>query len=132
MWGAFIGAPVTFGEIMSNKFALKAWAEPLRSAAFGSITGTLAPLGSPFAYPARVVFFTNGTDATIYLSWNSTSNMFALLPGSSLSLDLTTNKSFDDGLYMAIGTQAYIAYESAPTDGTVYLSLVYGTSGVTQ
>ena len=117
---------------MSNKFALKAWAEPLRSVAFGSITGTLAPMGTPFVFPTRVVFFTNGTDAIINLSWNATAPMFALLPGSSLSLDLTTNKSFDDGLYMAIGTQAYISYVSAPTDGSVYLSVVYGTSGVTQ
>ena len=117
---------------MSNKFALKAWAEPLRSAAFGSITGSLTALGAPFAYPTRVLFFSNGTDATIYLSFNSSNNMFALLAGASLTLDVTTNKSFDDGLYFAIGTQAYVAYASAPTSGSVYLSVVYGTTGVTQ
>ncbi len=116
---------------MSNKYALKAWAEPLRSAAFGSITGSLTALGSPFVYPTRVLFFTNDTDAVIYLSLNGEDNMFALISGTSLTLDVTTNKSFDDGLYFAIGTQAYIAYATAPTLGNVYLSVVYGTTGLT-
>ena len=116
---------------MSNKYALRAWAEPLRSVVYSSITSTMAAIGSPFAYPTRVLFLTNGTDATIYFGFVSgaTSNaQFAILAGNSLTLDITTNKSFDDGLYFAIGTQAYIAYATAPTTGSVYLSLVYGST----
>lgn len=113
---------------MSNRFGLKAWAEPLRSAAFGDITGSLVALGSPLEHPARVLFFTNGTDATIYLSFTTANNQFALLAGSSLTLDVTTNKSFDEGLYFVVGTQPYIAYATAPTSGSVYLSIVYGTT----
>ena len=50
---------------MSNKFAVKAWAEPLRTVAFGSLTGSLAAIGSPLVNPARVMFVTNGTDANV-------------------------------------------------------------------
>lgn len=119
---------------MSNKFALKAWAEPLRSVAFGSITSTMAAIGSPFVYPPRVLFVTNGTDATIFFGFKpgATSNaQFALLAGTSMSLDVTANTASDDGLYFAIGTQPYIAYASAPTSGFVYVSVVYGTTGLT-
>lgn len=115
---------------MSNKFGLKAWAEPLRSAVYSSITNSLAALGSPLAHPARVLFFTNGTNATVYLSFTTDNNQFALLAGSSLTLDVTTNKSFDDGLYFVVGTQPYIAYATAPTSGYVYLSIVYGTTDI--
>lgn len=117
---------------MSNKFGLKAWAEPLRSAAFGDITGSLAALGSPFSHPARVLFFTNATDAVIYLSFTTDNNQFALAAGTSLTLDITTNKSFDDGLYFVVGTQPYIAYATAPTSGSVYLSVVYGTTNINE
>ncbi len=117
---------------MSNKYALKAWAETLRTAAFGSITGSLAALGSPYAHPVRVYIFTNGTDATIYVSWNGVNNMFAILAGNSLTLDIVTNKSVDDGLYLEEGKSTYIAYATAPTTGSVYLSVVYGTSDITQ
>jgi len=116
---------------MSNRFALKAWAETLREVAFGSITDSLAPMGGSYEFPVRVYFFTNGTDETVYVSWNGTDNMFAILAGSSLTLDVTTNKSFDDGLYLGVGNSTYIAYQTVPTSGSVYLSIVYGTNGVT-
>ena len=117
---------------MSNKFAVKAWAEPLRTVAFVSLTGSLAAIGLPLANPARVMFVTNGTDANVDISLDGVHNMFCLLPGSSLTLDLTTNKSNDEGLFFAIGTQIYVAYESVvPTVGNVYLSIVYGTTGTT-
>lgn len=116
---------------MSNKFALKAWAEPLRSLGFAALTNTLAPLGTPYANPVRIYTFTNGTDATVYVSFNGVNNMFAILAGNSLVLDLTTNKSFDDGLYLEVGKSTYVAYATVPTSGFVYLSVVYGTTGIT-
>src|SRR5258708_5432067 len=109
---------------MSNILGIKAWAEPLRTAAFGDITGSLTALGSPYSHPVRVYFFTNGTDATIYVSWNGTDNHFAILSGNSLSLDIVANKSIDNGLYLETGKSTYIAYATAPTIGNVYLSVV--------
>ena len=116
---------------MSNKFALKAWAEPLRQANFVELTANLTALGNPYEYPVRIYTFTNGTDATVYVSFNDTDNMFAILAGNSLVLDLTTNKSFDDGLYLQVGKSTYVAYATVPTSGFVYLSVVYGTTGIT-
>lgn len=117
---------------MANSQALKGWAEPLRSAAFGSITGTLTALGNPYANPVRIYFFTNYTDSIIYVSWNGTTNHFAIIPGNSITIDVCANQSNPDGLYIATGDSTYIAYAgSAPTTGSVYLSIVYGTSGQT-
>lgn len=116
---------------MSNKFALKAWAEPLRQANFAALTSSLTALGSPYEYPVRIYTFTNGTNATVYVSFNDTENMFAILAGNSLVLDLTTNKSFDGGLYLEVGKSTYVAYATVPTSGFVYLSVIYGTTGST-
>jgi len=115
-------------KTMSNKFGLKAWAEPLRSANFGALTASLAPLGTPYVEPVRIYCFTNGTNVTVFVSFNDSDNMFAVLAGNSMVLDLTTNKSFDDGLYLAVGNSTYVAYATIPTSGAVYLSVVYGTS----
>src|ERR1017187_5214670 len=109
---------------MANKFALTAWAEPLREVAFGSVTGTLAAIGTPYVHPVRVFCLTNGTDAVMYWSWNKDAPMGALLPGNSFVLDITTNKSFPDGLYLKEGCSTYIKYQSAPSIGSVYLSLI--------
>lgn len=116
---------------MANSQALKGWAEPLRTAVYSDITGTLTALGDPYANPVRIYFFTNNTDAVIYVSWNGTDNMFAVIPGNSITIDVCANQSNPDGLYIGTGDSTYIAYATAPTTGSVYLSLVYGTSGPT-
>ena len=40
-------------------------------------------------------------------------------------LDVTTNKSVEQGMYFVQGTIFYIAYISAPTKGNIYLSAYY-------
>lgn len=111
---------------MSNYLALRAAAETVRTAAFGSITGSLTALGTAYLHPVRIYSFTNGTDAVINVSWDGANINFSILPGNSLVLDICANQSNPDGLYMAKGGTTYISYATAPTSGSVYLSLIYG------
>ena len=100
--------------------------EPVRSIAFGSITGSFVAFGTPFAHPIRIMCITNTTDKDMFFSINGTDIQIVVVAGGFKLFDFSTN-SFLNAKDFALpkGTQVYIQYSAAPGSGNVYLEAVY-------
>ncbi len=108
--------------------AIRILAEPVRSLAFGSISGTYAGIGTGFANPVRIIFVQNLTDVTLMFSLDGINDNFPLPSNSFLLLDVTANKTIDMGAFLAQGTRVYVKTIGSPTMGSVYVSVFYGTT----
>lgn len=115
---------------MSYALAIRLAPEPVRSLAFGSISGVYAGIGTAFSNPIRIIMIQNLSDVTLMFSFNGVDDHVPL-PGSGfLLLDVSTNKSVSNGFFIAEGTRIYVRDLGAPaTVGSVYVSVFYG-SGV--
>jgi hypothetical protein len=101
--------------------------EPVRSLAFGSISGTYAGVGSALSNPARIVLFQNFTDQTVMLSFDGIEDHFPIASNGFVLLDITANKTVTQGFYIGEGTRFYVRdIGSAATSGDVYISVFYG------
>jgi len=101
--------------------------DEIRTVAFGGISGTYAPVGSPQAFQARIICFTNTTNADVFFSMDGSTNQLIVPAGSFKLFDITTNHRpvNQDDFVFANGTQWYVKQVSAPTSGSVYLEIVY-------
>lgn len=100
--------------------------ETLRSLAFGSISASYATLGTPLENDARVVKFTNTSDADVFISWDGTNNHEILPANSFVLIDIAANKQLSSICYITAYTQFYVKQVSgAPTIGAVYLSVYW-------
>jgi hypothetical protein len=107
--------------------SIKLLPEPIRSLAFGSISGTYAGIGSELANPARIILFQNYTDQTVMFSFNGIDDHFPIASNGFVLLDITANKTNTQGFYIAEGTRFYVRdIGSATTSGDVYISVFYG------
>jgi hypothetical protein len=116
---------------MSNN-AVQAATEPLRSLAFGSISGTYAAVGTPFANPCRILMLQNFTDQQMFFSDDSTvaAGKWTLPSGGQLIIDYEANKTETGGAFAyPQGTQIYVKQASAPGSGSVYVGVTYGRNG---
>ena len=88
-------------------YTTQAKVDAIRSVAFGSITGSYVALGSPLAYPARIICFTNTTDQDVFLSTDGSTNQILVPAGSFKLFDITTNHRpvNQDDFCFAVGTQ---------------------------
>lgn len=113
---------------MSNNLAVRLLAEPLRSLAFGSISGTYAPLGTAFANPCRIMHIVNVTDVLLTFSLNGITDHFVCASNAYLIIDITSNMTATGGsLAISQGQRIYV--KGTPTSGTVYLTVWYGFNG---
>lgn len=108
---------------MSNQLALRLAIEPLRSLAFGSISGTYAGIGTALSNPSRKLLIQNYTDVLITFSDDGVNDKFVLNPGNQFVLDEALNHHGD---YTAQGVRFYA--KGSPGAGAVYLSTWYGAS----
>lgn len=108
---------------MTNKAIL----DPLRSLAFGSISGTYAAVGNPQSYPARIICFTNTTDADMIFSMDGTTDQLLVAAGGFKLFDITTNHRpvNQDDFCFSNGTQWYVKQSSAPSKGAVYIEIIH-------
>lgn len=111
-------------------FTSKAQVDTLRSAAFGSITGSYTAVGSPLAFPARIICFTNTTDKDVLVSMDGTTDQLIVPAGSFKLFDITTNHRpvNQDDFCFANGTQWYVKYVAAVGSGAFYIEIVYAQS----
>jgi hypothetical protein len=111
--------------------AIRLRAEILRALAFSALSIAYAKLGAPFANPVRIFHLQNLTDQNILYSFDGITVHGVVAAGGFILLDVTTNKSLDQGQFIAQGTQIYVATilgDTAPTKGSVYLSVFYGAT----
>ncbi len=112
---------------MSTNLAIRAKWEPLRSLAFGSISGTYAGVGTAFSNPVRIFWVQNNTDVTLTFSQDGLVDNFVLPSGAFVLLDLCSNMVMPSGaFYFPEGSRLYV--KGAPSSGEVDLSIVYGTT----
>jgi hypothetical protein len=113
---------------VSNFTAVKLGVEPARYLAFGSITADYLEVGTPITNPVRILRIQNLTDAILWFSYDGENDHEAMAANSFLLLDVTANKSLDNGLYIPLGTQIYVKRLGTPTTGSVYVSVYYGST----
>lgn len=116
---------------MSNyALAVKFAAEPLRSLAFGSISGTYTGIGTSFSHPIRQLYVQNLTDKTLVYSFNGLDDHFKLPEQGFLLLDVTSNKTQQGGWFIAEGQRLYVKLDgAAATAGEAVVSAFYGDTG---
>lgn len=99
-------------------------ADGLRSLAFGSISGTYANIGSPFAHPMRIMMAQNLTDSLCTFSFDGGNNDNFVLPaGGQLIIDVSSDEFQQNGFIISVNTQ--MAVKGAPGSGGVYISAFY-------
>lgn len=104
--------------------------EPVRTLAFGSISGTYAGVGTAIDNPARIFWINNLSDTDLMCSFDGVNDHFPIPSDSFLILDTTSNKTVTSGFYLAEGTRLYVKELSgtAATTGSVYFTVFYGSS----
>ena len=108
---------------------VQAFFEPLKSLAFGSISGTYAAVGTPLENGVRAFCITNDTEGDMIFSLDNTvsaGHMF-VAAGSYKLYDVQTNMNaqFDDRYVVGIGEQFYVKQSTAPVSGSVYIECMY-------
>jgi hypothetical protein len=111
---------------MSFAQSLKVTAIPVQTVAFGDVTDSFEAMGVGMPAALRILKINNTTDSDVYVSYDGTTEHDVVVAGSGMVVDITTNKSVEEGLFLPEGTIVYIEYVSgAPTSGNVYLSAYY-------
>lgn len=104
--------------------------EPLRSLAFGSISGTYTALGTPLANASHILNIDNLTDADVLVSFDGITDHTIVPAGSGKIIDYASDKIDPVGkLLQPQNTQVYIKQAStAATVKAVYLTTIYGST----
>lgn len=98
-----------------------------RSLAYGSIGATYMGVGSALTNAARQIFIQNLTNGIMQFSFDGVTDHFVLPPNGFMILDITANKTQDQGFYLSEGERLYVKEISTPSSGTVYFSVMYGS-----
>ena len=107
--------------------AIRLYPEPLRSLAFGGISGTYAGIGTSFTSPSRIFWVQNLTDVTLTFSLDGLVDHFQLPTNGFVLLDVTTNQVQSSGCFISQGTRVYV--KGAPTLGQANVSTWFGFEG---
>lgn len=106
---------------------IRALFEPLRSLAFGSISGAYTAIGTPLANPSRIMVIQNLTNAQITFSFDGIHDALTLPANGQIVIDFTANHNISMQFYIAQNVTVYAKETSgAPTSGDVYVSTIYG------
>jgi len=107
--------------------AIRLIPETLRSLAFGSIGAAYMGVGTAFTRPIRIIHIQNLTDVQVIISFDGVNDHLVLPRNGYLLLDVTANKTREQGFYIAEGTRVYAKEDSSsPTAGGVYLTAFAG------
>lgn len=105
----------------------RAGIEPLRSLAFGSISGSYAAVGTPSANPIRIICISNNTEGDMLFSRDGSTDELFVAAGSFKLFDLQANMTpMKESKYVFDqGTQWYVKQSTAPVSGSVYIEIIY-------
>ena len=107
----------------------RAFFDPLRTLAFGGISGSYAAVGTPLDNPVRAFCITNNTQGDMIFAIDNTvaaGNMFVAAGSYKLyDVQANINPQFDDKYVLSVGTQFYVKQSTAPVDGDVWIECLY-------
>ena len=112
-------------------FGTKVNFEPVRELGFASIGASFTAVGTATLDHSRIVSFTNGTNADVYVSFDGVNNHLRVAANSFKLFDFTSNEVQVDGFFIAIGTIFQVKQQSvAPTSGTFWIEVAFASGGV--
>jgi hypothetical protein len=104
--------------------------DAVRQLAYTALSTSFTALGGPTTTHTRIFRLVNTTNTDVYISVDGVTNNFRLASGSFLLLDLSTNRIQDDGLFLMVGTQFYVAtVTGSAASGNVWLEILSGAGG---
>ena len=105
----------------------RAYFEPIKTLAFGGISGAYASVGSASSYEIRVFCISNNTNGDLYFTTDTTRDEMFLAAGSFRLYDVQSdmNPHADDKFVFAKGTQFSVKHITAPTSGSVYVEIMH-------
>lgn len=101
----------------------------LRSVGFASLSGVYIGIGTSMTKPIRMLMFQNRTDVDVMISFDGVHDTVPLAAFTQWIWDITSNKTIDQGFFIAQGTRFYVKKinnADVATEGSVYLSTFYG------
>jgi len=106
--------------------ANKAVIDPIRTLAFGGISGTYAVVGTSFEYKVRIICISNNTEGDMYFTTDPAEDQLFVAAGSFKLFDIQANKNhvIDNDYVLPIGTQFYVKQITAPVSGSVYIEAI--------
>lgn len=109
-------------------FNVVAHLDPLRSLAFGGISGAYALVGTAFANPVRLICFTNNTDGDMIFTDDTTvaAGKLFIAAFSFKLFDVTSNRATASNIYtFPIGMQWYVKQSTVASKNAVYVEVIY-------
>ena len=105
----------------------RAQLEPIRSLAFGSISGSYATVGTALANPAVLICFTNDTEGNMFFSRDGSTDEVFVAAGSFKLFDVATNarRTNQADLVFETGTQWSVKQDESPVSGSVYIEVLH-------
>lgn len=101
--------------------------DALRSLGHASISGTYAAVGTPLAFPARIIVFTNNTDGDMFFSMDGTTDQIFVAASSFILFDTQANRLNQQQQWvLPTGSQWYVRQSTAPTKNSVYIAILGG------
>ncbi len=104
--------------------------DTIRELAFGGITSTYAPIGTPLGHYVRILTIKNYTDEPVSFSDDGVNHKLKYYPGGGQVWGMMGNKSgYSESFSEPWGTQWYARIASGgtnPTSGSVIIESVHG------
>ena len=111
-------------------FGTRVQFNPIGVVAFGSIGASYGTFGAPMPGHARIIRFSNGTNADVLISSDGVTDNLRIAANSFMLVDFSTNRIQDDGLFVQKGDQFYIKYVTAPSSGAAWIEVITASGGV--
>ena len=112
-------------------FGSKVKFEAVREIDFGSILASYVAVGTGTIDHARIIRFTNETDAQLLVSLDGITDHIRMDVNNVIIFDFSSNKITDHGLFVSIGTTFFVKRQSgAPTTGSFWIEVISATGGI--
>jgi len=99
---------------------------PLRSVVGTTLvnTGLFYRIGNPLEKEGRIVKIDNLTDQTVFISCDGITQWTVIPSGGFFVIDIATNQSHSNGLFVDALTQFWAQPLVVPTQGSVYITVI--------
>ena len=106
--------------------AARAFFEPIRTIAFGAISGAYASVGAVTTREIRAFCISNNTAGDMFFTTDTGEDQIFVAAGSFKLYDVQANIGpSDDKFVLPVGTQFSVKQITAPVSGDVYVELIY-------